>query len=626
MATLAMLNVLIGSDVSGLTKGLKTADKKTRSFSKRGGRAMTSFSNTTTNAVRRVVNLKSAVAVLAGSAGIGLLVANQLKSIDSTAKFADMIGESTKELVGLQHAAEITAGVTSNQFNMALQRMTRRVAEAANGTGEAKDAIKELGLSAQALNQMGPAAAFQKISAAMQDVDNQGERVRIAFKLFDSEGAKLVNTLNAGPEAIRELVSEADRLGRSFTRIDAAKVEAANDAITRAQGALSGVARTLTVELAPYIEAVANEFANASSDANGFRDVVISAVEGAAKAVGFLGDMFRGIRVVIKTLEVGFAMFAEGMYNSVLQIVDGLREMANVIPGIDIGPLEGLENIAKASTIRTNELKSELADLVEKPMPSDNIDAFFTRVKESAQSAAVEVAKSRKRMAAPMLGVREGTLGAQAGGTEGVLDRIKRAQNEVVSGNQEISDSMSDLQNAVEGWGKQSSKAFADFVTTGKASFSDLANSIINDMIQMMAYKSVFGPLSQGIMGMFSGGGAAMAGAQAGGAAMSFAGGGYTGSGPRSGGIDGQGGFPAILHPNETVIDHRGGNDGGVNINIINNVGAEVTTRETPDGNGGQNIEVMIDQAVARKMTEFGSSSNKALRQNFGASQRLASR
>jgi septal ring factor EnvC (AmiA/AmiB activator) len=38
--------------------------------------------------------------------------------------------------------------------------------------------------------------------------------------------------------------------------------------------------------------------------------------------------------------------------------------------------------------------------------------------------------------------------------------------------------------------------------------------------------------------------------------AFSYEGGGYTGNAPRSGGIDGRGGFPAILHPNETVIDH----------------------------------------------------------------------
>lgn len=39
----------------------------------------------------------------------------------------------------------------------------------------------------------------------------------------------------------------------------------------------------------------------------------------------------------------------------------------------------------------------------------------------------------------------------------------------------------------------------------------------------------------------------------------SFDGGGYTGSGARSGGMDGKGGFLAMLHPNETVIDHHRG-------------------------------------------------------------------
>ena len=39
----------------------------------------------------------------------------------------------------------------------------------------------------------------------------------------------------------------------------------------------------------------------------------------------------------------------------------------------------------------------------------------------------------------------------------------------------------------------------------------------------------------------------------------SFDGGGFTGYGPRSGGIDGIGGIPAIVHPNETIVDHSKG-------------------------------------------------------------------
>ncbi|WP_304615837.1 hypothetical protein [Paracoccus sp. (in: a-proteobacteria)] len=58
----------------------------------------------------------------------------------------------------------------------------------------------------------------------------------------------------------------------------------------------------------------------------------------------------------------------------------------------------------------------------------------------------------------------------------------------------------------------------------------------------------------------------------------SYEGGGFTGSGPRSGGVDGRGGFPAILHPNETVIDHtRGGGAGNITYAPTIHVGGNVS-------------------------------------------------
>lgn len=60
----------------------------------------------------------------------------------------------------------------------------------------------------------------------------------------------------------------------------------------------------------------------------------------------------------------------------------------------------------------------------------------------------------------------------------------------------------------------------------------------------------------------------------------SFAGGGYTGSGSRSGGMDGQGGFPAMLHPHEIVTDllKGGAPTGGGQVNnfYIDAKGAEI--------------------------------------------------
>ena len=63
--------------------------------------------------------------------------------------------------------------------------------------------------------------------------------------------------------------------------------------------------------------------------------------------------------------------------------------------------------------------------------------------------------------------------------------------------------------------------------------------------------------------------------------ATSFEGGGFTGRGARSGGVDGRGGFAAILHPNETVIDHEGGGMAPVVVNQTINVttGVQQTVR-----------------------------------------------
>jgi hypothetical protein len=59
-----------------------------------------------------------------------------------------------------------------------------------------------------------------------------------------------------------------------------------------------------------------------------------------------------------------------------------------------------------------------------------------------------------------------------------------------------------------------------------------------------------------------------------GGSLPSMSGGGFTGGGARSGGVDGKGGFPAILHPNETVTDHTKGGGQTIVVNYSPQVNA----------------------------------------------------
>lgn len=110
--------------------------------------------------------------------------------------------------------------------------------------------------------------------------------------------------------------------------------------------------------------------------------------------------------------------------------------------------------------------------------------------------------------------------------------------------------------------------ALTDFVMSGKLDFKSLADSIIRDMIRIEVQQRVTRPLGQMMKDSSIVGGLK--------SLFSFDGGGFTGLGSRSGGLDGRGGFLALMHPNETVIDHTKPSSGGgtVVVNQTNNIDA----------------------------------------------------
>lgn len=186
----------------------------------------------------------------------GREVIGQLSEIDDTAKMARRLGMMPQNLVALQLTSGELAGASVN-VEMSMQRMTRRFAEAAAGGGEAKDAIKQLGLNAKELSGQDPAIIFQRVAEAIRKIENPAEQVRVAFKLFDSEGVGMVNVLREGGDVLERYQRLAESKGLSFTSEEGARVEAANDAIGRVKMTVEGLARTTGTELGPAISRIA---------------------------------------------------------------------------------------------------------------------------------------------------------------------------------------------------------------------------------------------------------------------------------------------------------------------------------------------------------------------------------
>lgn len=357
MATpVADLVVRVGANIAGLVAA-----------GQKGAQALGRLGSATLPVIRRMSRLALAASGAAAALGT-LLVKRGLEAGDTLAKTADKLGLATDALGGLRHAAKLT-GVEAGTLDLAIQRMVRRVAEAAQGTGEAKDAIRELGLSAKDLNKLAPDKQMQALADAMARVATDGDKVRLAMKLFDSEGVALVNTLKLGSKGLREAQAEAQALGVTLTRIDAAKIEKANDAWTRAKTAIQGVGNRLAVKLAPFIEDIANKFVDAAKRSGGFKDTINAVVDFGITALGKLADAGH--------------LFAQGF-----RVVGGTIALAAAAAAHWAGNVEAA---GKAMEI-ANRLRDQFQQGLKEPWPSAAVEEWRKSVETAADKAAKAIA------------------------------------------------------------------------------------------------------------------------------------------------------------------------------------------------------------------------------------------
>lgn len=216
----------------------------------------------------------------------------------------------------------------------------------------------------------------------------------------------------------------------------------------------------------------------------------------------------------------------------------------------------------QAETLRQlNELEFEYARRLEELARVQGTSAAL-----SAEAYQQRVEALRKAMEEEIKIVEEGEKrkdaarnDALAGARKGFQDYINNAAD--------LAGQFEDLTgSALQGLEDQ----IVEFVMTGKASFKDLANAILADFVRIGTRQLIAGAASS-LLGAFGGGSGGTSGGGYKGA-FSFDGGGFTGLSPRAGGLDGKGGFLAMLHPQETVVDHARGQSVGGNSTTIGNV------------------------------------------------------
>jgi hypothetical protein len=341
-------------------------------------------------------------------------VGDQYSILDNLAKTSDALGIQQERFQALRHVADLT-GVGAENLTGRMQRLQNSIGQAARSGGAAEQSLKALGLSARDLVNLPMDKQMEAVARGMANVGTHAERASVAQDLFGRDSAKMLKMLDElKVGGLDPVVAELDQMGVMLTRVDTAKIEAANDAITRAGVANNAIFQQLAVKFAPIVEGVSKLIVDLSKDSNRLGEIVDSVFNHAITVAGVFGDGIRGIQVIVKGLEAGFqgfAMAVNGVFAKVSGAIDWLingaiRSINKLIDGVNTIPGVGLDSIGQFTSGATKFFQDgadswsaalagtlqEMHNLAMEELPSHAIDRYVSMWQEASDKSAQAVA------------------------------------------------------------------------------------------------------------------------------------------------------------------------------------------------------------------------------------------
>jgi hypothetical protein len=239
----------VTAETDQFVKGISNAETRLKTFAKVG----------------------AAAAVAVGTALIAL-TRRSMEQVDAQAKLAQSLGTTVASMQTLSRAGQL-AGVSMGGIQQATSDLTRRLSQAAAGTGPAAAALDRLGLSARELALVPLDERVIKINEALDKFVPVTERAAVAGQLFGEEGSLAMARIDTA--TLRQATSDVHRFGVVVREQDADNIEAANDAVSRLGLVMEGLGNKIAAAAAPAVERLANGIANVTAAIFGLRTATV---------------------------------------------------------------------------------------------------------------------------------------------------------------------------------------------------------------------------------------------------------------------------------------------------------------------------------------------------------------
>jgi hypothetical protein len=517
------------------------------------------------------------------------LVRAQVDLLDGFNDLKDATGASIENISALEGIGERT-GTTFDTVGSALVKFNATLKDAGDQSKGAGAIFKDLNLDVEELKRLDPAEALQRTAVALAGFADDGDRARAVQELFGKSTKEIAPFLND--------LAEAGELNARVTTEQAAAAEKFNKELFKMQASLTDVTRAAVMPFVSGINQLGDEFARAKKEGDNLLELILKfSPQGLMlRAFGVdMGGMTNGFTEARKEIEAIKKSLAgdtsltpserTGLQGKLAQREAQMAGYLNSTAGAGRGlggyefPKESLGGKPPPpkpgktprdwmgnrewflAGMTADEIKRELeeeaaavkryADTVDDAAKvigdawddeQRAIGAFVQRMQGRDQELDAELyamsgraAGRRKDMLLQRLEERRGEF------TEAEYDRARKGIEDLGDTTKKAAESATDFGNAF-------TSALDDVLFRAK-DVDDVIGGLARNVGSIGLQKAVTIPLGNKVGDLLSG-------------LLSFDGGGYTGSGSRSGGLDGKGGFLAMLHPQEDVVDRTKGGGG----------------------------------------------------------------